>query len=178
MKRYGNPHVVVMDKCPSYRAAVKVIGSEGRQETGRHLNNRLRIRSCRSEDERRRYLVSGACGVCKNSCQSIRQYTITSIIKGISRAGPDSNRYATLLFSNGGSVSSLKACSLAKKETGSNSSGSTLCWTLCYTVLSTLRRRSSFSPVLLVRPGWERISGPQDQSTRMYFPALRQVCPC
>ena len=40
MKRYGNPHVVVTDKCPSYRAAMKVIGNEGRQETGRHLNNR------------------------------------------------------------------------------------------------------------------------------------------
>jgi len=40
MKRYGNPHVVVTDKCPSYRAAMKVIGNAGRQETGRHLNNR------------------------------------------------------------------------------------------------------------------------------------------
>nr|WP_321442457.1 IS6 family transposase [uncultured Hyphomonas sp.] len=40
MKRYGNPHVVLTDRCPSYRAAMKVIGSEGRQETGRHLNNR------------------------------------------------------------------------------------------------------------------------------------------
>ena len=40
MKRYGNPHVVVTDKCPSYRAAMKVIGNETRQETGRHLNNR------------------------------------------------------------------------------------------------------------------------------------------
>lgn len=40
MKRYGNPKVVVTDKCPSYRAPMKVIGNEGRQETGRHLNNR------------------------------------------------------------------------------------------------------------------------------------------
>lgn len=32
--------VVVTDKCPSYRAAMKVIGSERCQETGRHLNNR------------------------------------------------------------------------------------------------------------------------------------------
>ena len=40
MKRYGNPKVVVTDKCPSYRAAMKVIGNEGRQETGRHFNNR------------------------------------------------------------------------------------------------------------------------------------------
>ena len=40
MKRYGNPHVVVTDKCPSYRAAMKLIGNEARQEAGRHLNNR------------------------------------------------------------------------------------------------------------------------------------------
>ena len=40
IKRYGNPEVVVTDKCPSYHAAMKVIGNEGRQETGRHLNNR------------------------------------------------------------------------------------------------------------------------------------------
>jgi transposase-like protein len=40
MKRYGNPRVVVTDRCPSYRAAMKVIGNERRQETGRHLNNR------------------------------------------------------------------------------------------------------------------------------------------
>ena len=39
IKRYGNPHVVVTDKCPSYRAAMKAIGNAGRQETGRHLNN-------------------------------------------------------------------------------------------------------------------------------------------
>jgi len=40
MKRYGNPEVVVTDGCPSYRAAMKTIGNERRQETGRHLNNR------------------------------------------------------------------------------------------------------------------------------------------
>jgi len=30
MKHYGNPEVVVTDKCASYHAAMKVIGSEGR----------------------------------------------------------------------------------------------------------------------------------------------------
>lgn len=40
MRRYGNPHVVVTDKCPSDRAPMKVAGSEGRQQTGLHLNNR------------------------------------------------------------------------------------------------------------------------------------------
>ena len=40
MKRYGNPKVVVTDRLKSYRAAMKVIGNEARQETGRWLNNR------------------------------------------------------------------------------------------------------------------------------------------
>ena len=40
MKRYGNPLEVVTDRLRSYRAAMKVIGNEGRQATGRWLNNR------------------------------------------------------------------------------------------------------------------------------------------
>jgi putative transposase len=40
MKRYGHPEVVVTDRLRSYRAAMKVIGNEVRQETGRWLNNR------------------------------------------------------------------------------------------------------------------------------------------
>ena len=40
MKRYGRPEVIVTDKLRSYRAAMKVIGNEARQETGRWLNNR------------------------------------------------------------------------------------------------------------------------------------------
>ena len=40
MKRHGQPRVIVTDKLRSYRAAMKVIGNETRQETGRRLNNR------------------------------------------------------------------------------------------------------------------------------------------
>lgn len=40
MKRYGNPEVVVTDRLASYRAAMKVIGNEDRQEVGRHKINR------------------------------------------------------------------------------------------------------------------------------------------
>ena len=40
MKRYGAPKVIVTDRLASYRAAMKVLGNEDRQETGRHLNNR------------------------------------------------------------------------------------------------------------------------------------------
>ena len=40
MKRYGNPLEVVTDRLRSYRAAMKEIGNETRQATGRWLNNR------------------------------------------------------------------------------------------------------------------------------------------
>jgi len=40
MKRYGSPEIVVTDRLRSYRAAMKEIGNEARQETGRWLNNR------------------------------------------------------------------------------------------------------------------------------------------
>lgn len=40
MKRYGRPEIVVTDKFRSYKAVMKVIGNEARQETGRWLNNR------------------------------------------------------------------------------------------------------------------------------------------
>jgi len=40
MKRYGKPRSIVTDKLPSYRAAMKVIGNEACQETGRWINNR------------------------------------------------------------------------------------------------------------------------------------------
>ena len=40
MKRYGRPEIVVTDRLRSYRAAMREIGNEVRQETGRWLNNR------------------------------------------------------------------------------------------------------------------------------------------
>ncbi len=40
MKRYGRPEVIVTDRLRSYQAAMREIGNEARQETGRWLNNR------------------------------------------------------------------------------------------------------------------------------------------
>ena len=40
MKRYGRPEVIVTDRLRSYRAAMREIGNEARQATGRWLNNR------------------------------------------------------------------------------------------------------------------------------------------
>ena len=40
MKRYGGPKIIVTDRLRSYRAAMREIGNEAYQETGRWLNNR------------------------------------------------------------------------------------------------------------------------------------------
>ena len=40
MKRYGKPHVIVMDRLRSHRAAMKTIGNAEVQEVGRGNNNR------------------------------------------------------------------------------------------------------------------------------------------
>lgn len=40
MRRHGSPKTLVTDKLRSYGAAMKVIGNDDRQETGRWLNNR------------------------------------------------------------------------------------------------------------------------------------------
>ncbi len=40
MKRYGPPQVIVTDRLRSYRAAMREIGNEARQQTGCWLNNR------------------------------------------------------------------------------------------------------------------------------------------
>ena len=40
MKRYGCPQVIVTDRLRSYQAAMREIGNETRQVTGRWLNNR------------------------------------------------------------------------------------------------------------------------------------------
>ncbi|MEX0827951.1 MAG: IS6 family transposase [Haliea sp.] len=40
MKRHGSPHKIKTDRLRSYRAAMKIIGNETSQETGRWLNNR------------------------------------------------------------------------------------------------------------------------------------------
>jgi putative transposase len=40
MKRYGRPEVIVTDRLRSYKAAMKVIGNEDKQDVGRWLNNR------------------------------------------------------------------------------------------------------------------------------------------
>ena len=40
MRKHGRPELIVTDKLRSYDAALKEIGAQARQETGRWLNNR------------------------------------------------------------------------------------------------------------------------------------------
>jgi putative transposase len=110
MKRYGNPEVVVTDKCPSYYAAMKVIGNEGRQETGRHSNNRAensyqpfrRRERAMSRFRRMRSLQKFASmnSSVHNHFNHQRE----------SREGPASNRFETPPFANGANFSLSSNC--------------------------------------------------------------------
>jgi putative transposase len=40
MKRFGRPKAIVTDRLRSYHTAMKIIGNEARQVTGRWMNNR------------------------------------------------------------------------------------------------------------------------------------------
>jgi transposase-like protein len=110
MKRYGKPEVLVTDKRPSYHAAMKVIGNEGRQETGRPQTTAPKILTSLSADESEQCRASGECEVFRNSLQCIRLYTTMSITREISRGEPASNRYVTPPFANGGNFSSCSTC--------------------------------------------------------------------
>ena len=51
MKRFGNPIEIVTDRLRAYRAAMREIGNEARQATGRWLNNRVENSHQPSGDE-------------------------------------------------------------------------------------------------------------------------------
>ena len=110
MKRYGNPEVVVTDKCPSYHAAMKVIGNEGRQEKGRHSNNLAE--NSRQPFRRRERAMSRF-----RRMRSLQKFasmhssvTTISITREISRGGPALNRYVTPPFANGANFSLCSTC--------------------------------------------------------------------
>ena len=41
MPKHGRPEVIVTDRCPSYKAALRALGADDRQITGHWLNNRV-----------------------------------------------------------------------------------------------------------------------------------------
>ena len=80
MKRYGQPEIIVTDKLRSYGAAMKSIGNDRQQETGRWLNNRAEnSHSAISTTGTGDAALSGKCDVCRNSPLFILPSTTTSI---------------------------------------------------------------------------------------------------
>ena len=64
MCRYGRSEVLVTDRFPSYKAALREIGCDDLQACGRWLNNRVENLPCHSDDENAPCNGFGACEVC------------------------------------------------------------------------------------------------------------------
>lgn len=60
LKRHGSPETMATDGLRSYRAAMKDLGDENKQEVGRWANNRAETHICRFDDESGRCCSSGA----------------------------------------------------------------------------------------------------------------------
>ena len=75
MKRYGRPASIVTDRLPSYRAAMKVIGNEGCQETRRWLNNRAKTHINPFEGGKGQWLGSETSRPCRHSPPSMPRST-------------------------------------------------------------------------------------------------------
>ena len=102
MKRYGRPEVIVTDRLRSYRAAMKEIGNEARQATGRRLNNRAEnSHQPLPHDESERWRNSGAQSHYRNSPRSVLQFIITLIRNVTSTAARTSSTIAPPPWQNG-----------------------------------------------------------------------------
>jgi transposase-like protein len=99
MKRYGRPESIVTDKLRSYRAAMKVIGNEARQVTGRWLNNRAE--NSHQPFRRRERAMAKFRSI--KSLQSTLQSTIISIKNVIFTTAEPSNSIEPQRFPSGGS---------------------------------------------------------------------------
>ena len=102
MKRYGRPATIVTDRLQSYRAAMKVIGNEGCQETRRWLNN-LAENSHQPFRRREGAMVrsSEILGPCRNSPPSMPRSATTSTTNAISTAAIFSNQPELLRWPSG-----------------------------------------------------------------------------
>jgi putative transposase len=102
MKRYGRPEVIVTDRLRSYRAAMREIGNETRQVTGRWLNNRAEnSHQPLPHDESERWRDSEAQPRYKNSPLSTLQSIIISIRNVTSTSAKTSNSIAPPLLTSG-----------------------------------------------------------------------------
>ncbi len=101
MKRYGRPKVIVTDRLRSYRAAMRKIGNEARQETGRWLNNRAENSHQPFRRRERAMAKFGAQNHYRNSPRSILQFIITSIRNLTSTAASTSSSIAPPRWQSG-----------------------------------------------------------------------------
>ena len=104
MKQYGRPEIVVTDRLRSYRAAMRKIGNEVRQETGRWLNNRAENSHQPFGDESERWRDSEVQDRFRNSLRSTLQSITTSTRNAISSAAKSSSSTALPLWSHGGNL--------------------------------------------------------------------------
>ena len=104
MKRYGRPEVIVTDRLRSYGAAMREVGNEVRQETGRCSTTGPKTRINRSGDESERWRDSGVRNRFRNSLRSTLQSITTSTRNAISTAAKPSSSTAMLLLLRGGNL--------------------------------------------------------------------------
>jgi putative transposase len=105
MKLYGRPEVIVTDGLRSSHAAMKVIGNEARQVTGRWMNNRAEnSHQPLPRNESERWRNSGAQNHYRNSPRSILQFIIISIKTATSTAVTSSSKIAPPLWLSGVSL--------------------------------------------------------------------------
>ncbi len=102
MKRHGQPEELVTDGLRSYGAALKALGAENRQVTGRWENYRIENSHQPSEGERGQCCGSGACEVFRSSSLSTPQFATTSTRIGASPAALCTSRPAPPLLPSGG----------------------------------------------------------------------------
>ncbi len=91
MRKHGRPELIVTDRLRSFGAVMKEIGNAHKQQTGRWLNNRLKIRTCPFDEGNGRCCVSSACVVCRNPLPFAPQSTPFSILSAVSIPDQTSN---------------------------------------------------------------------------------------
>ena len=105
MKRYGRPLAIVTDRLRLYRAAMREIGNEARQVTGRWLNNRTEnSHQPLPHDESGRWRSSGTLKPCRNSPPSKPRSRIISIRIATSIAATSSSKIARPPWPSGGNL--------------------------------------------------------------------------
>ncbi len=101
MRKHGRPEAIVTDKLRSYGAALKEIGCDTRQETGRCLNNRAENSHLAFRRRERAMLRFRECAVSRNSPPSTPPSRTTSTRNAASQADTSTRSIAPPFWPNG-----------------------------------------------------------------------------